>query len=78
MAVLTDSVDSILGLVVLLWLASRALPPAAWLVPVKAALWLSAPGLAWALGLVSAEEKQAARDLLARVRRDPAAGWGVR
>jgi hypothetical protein len=39
----------------------------------KAALWLLAPTLAWGLGLISAEEKQAVREMLrlglARLRR---------
>ncbi len=40
------------------WLLSRPLPMLLWVMPLKAALWLTWPLLLWRLGLVSDEEKR--------------------
>jgi O-antigen/teichoic acid export membrane protein len=55
-----------LGLAVGLWLASRALPPAVWTLPIKAALWLLWPLALWAVGLVSPAEKALLRGAATR------------
>lgn len=55
--------SSLLALTVGLWLLARLLPPGGWSIPIKAGLWLSAPFLVWALGLVSHREKEHVRAL---------------
>ncbi len=47
-------------------LAGRCLPAAAWAWPVKAALWLALPLMAWQVGLISRAEKGYLRSLLHR------------
>jgi O-antigen/teichoic acid export membrane protein len=51
-----------------LWLASRALPATAWVVPVKLGLWLAFPCVLWAGGAVTASEKEWVRAALRRLR----------
>jgi O-antigen/teichoic acid export membrane protein len=62
----------LLAVAVGLWLAGHGLPAGPWGLAGKAGLWLAAPLLAWASGLVNAEEKrhlaQLARLALARFR----------
>lgn len=48
---------ALLFLTIGLWLLSRLLPAACWVLPIKAALWLLAPVLVWSTGLMSAREK---------------------
>jgi O-antigen/teichoic acid export membrane protein len=51
-----------------LWLASLEVPAGAWGIAARGVLFLAAPTLAWALGLIPPEEKQAARDMLLAAR----------
>lgn len=48
---------ALLSLAIGLWLVSRLLPTAWWVLPIKAGLWLLAPILVWSTGLMSAREK---------------------
>ena len=54
----------IIALTAAYWLLSRPLPATPWLLPVKAALWLSWPLVLWHLGLVSDDEKRYVLSLL--------------
>jgi O-antigen/teichoic acid export membrane protein len=51
-----ERLAAVLGLAVLLWLASRLLPHAPWAIGVKLFLWLLWPAALW-VGFVSKEEK---------------------
>jgi O-antigen/teichoic acid export membrane protein len=68
----------LLALGVALWLLSWALPMTLWALPVKGALWLSAPVLLWCTGFMSTEEKDHVRDLLRRWLPSPRRGERAR
>jgi len=53
-----------LGLAVLVWLASRLVPPGPWAMPLKAALWPAWVLALWYGRLVSSFEKQQAREMI--------------
>jgi O-antigen/teichoic acid export membrane protein len=55
---------ALIGLTMGLWVVSRLLPVGGWAIPVKLVLWLAWPLVVWHAGLMSAEEKEHALDLL--------------
>lgn len=49
----------LVGLAGGLWLAAQVLPEGGWSLAARVGLWLAAPALAWFVGLVAPQEKQA-------------------
>jgi O-antigen/teichoic acid export membrane protein len=62
---------TLVGMAAALALAGRCLPAAGWAWPLKAALWLALPLMAWQVGLISWAEKEYVLSLVRRL-------WGTK